>query len=122
MNGMEHLEGCREALGEISSYNRLLDELRRTEPRDLDSILQAQKDLRAARLRYVRALGKSVEAMAGMPEAQRAVLWQAYVLGKSNTRIADCLHFARRSVVRLKKAGKEWLEERAEQAGSAQGV
>lgn len=114
-NGKDRLFACREALGEIRRHHKLLDQLRAVDGRagTAGTILDVEEGLREARLAYTRALSDSVEALAGMPDAPRAVLWQAYVLGKSNTQIAEALHFARRSVVRLKKTGFEWLHEQA---------
>lgn len=112
---MEDLLACRDALLDIRRHNQTLEALRaldeRADPRQ--ALGQAEKDLRTARLSYLRSLGRSVEAMAGMPEGPRAVLWQAFVLGKSNTQIGDSLGYARRSVVRLKKCGLDWLERQA---------
>ena len=112
MSGFEHLKACKANLQRIKRLNGELEALREPGCRMLGAEVVAAKEreLLAARHGYLRAMAAGIEAMAGMPEGPRGVLWRAYVLGLSNGQIADNMHYARRSVIRLKQAGIEWLE------------
>lgn len=114
MSGVKHLKDCRAGIEDIRRLNRELEELRQLNGKAplgpaMDRTAEA---LRAARMGYVHSLSRVLDKMDGMPETLRSVLWRSYVLGMSNTQIAASLHYARRSVCRLKKKGLAWLEER----------
>ena len=115
MNGIKSLKACKANLIRIKRLNAELEELRQPGCSLVAAeVLDAkEREWREARQGFVKAMAESIEAMAGMPEGPRAVLWQAFVLGKSNTQIGDSLGYARRSVVRLKKCGLDWLERQA---------
>lgn len=123
MRGIEVLETCRERLRDIRRLNGELEELRQPDCALCATPVQAEKEkeLREARFGYIRAMAGGIEALGGMPDSQRAVLWRAYMLGMSNTQIACALHYARRSVLRLKKSGIEWMRRQEEERGDEQG-
>lgn len=118
MSGMDDLRVCRDTLAEIRRRTRMLEDMREVgkRPGVRQAIQREEAALREARRAYLGALSRSVEAMAGMPEGPRSVLWQAYVLGKSNMQIAESLSYARRSVVRLKREGTAMLEAARDEA------
>lgn len=121
MNGIKSLKACKANLIRIKRLNAELEELRQPGCSLVAAeVLDAkEREWREARQGFVRAMGESIEAMAGMPEGPRGVLWRAYVLGLSNGQIAESMHYARRSVIRLKQSGFDWLEARS--AGSGEG-
>lgn len=121
VGGHEKLKDCKRKLESIRRLNRELEALRLPETGIIpkETISRKEKELREARFGYIKAMSTGIEAMAGMPESSRAVLWRAYMLGMSNTQIAEGLHYARRSVLRLKRAGLEWMEENHERVPGA---
>lgn len=110
--GMGALNACREGLDNIRSAQQDLNDLRllHAETPIWDRLRNKEQELKQARLSYLRALAASVEQMAGMPDGMRSVMWRSYVLGMSNQEVADSLHYAKRSVCRIKKRGIAWME------------
>lgn len=110
---MKDLAACRERIAEIQQLNWDLEGLRRLDKElpDRASEKEIERLLKTARLAYVQALSRAIVKMAGMPRNKRAVMWSFYVLGMSITQTANRLHYARRSVLRLKKEGVRWMND-----------
>lgn len=113
MGGLREIENCRE---QLKALEKLMEDVGiiRERGMELDTLAPLARGLegrvRDARLKYLDALGKSVVALDGMPERMRSVMWRRYVMGMSITETAEDLHYARRSICRLQKAGVAWLE------------